>query len=122
MVIVLYIGHYLSKVWRYLSLPSPGFPLPIIGHVHLLMCKESREDPVNFLWNLWKKHQRNGIMYLKSFSLNIVFVGDFDTLKYIYNHPDAQLRTSGDLLGFVKLFYVTNFYIRNWYGLVYKGR
>ena len=34
-------------------------------------------------------------MYLKSFSLNLVFVGDFETLKYIYNHPDAQLRTTG---------------------------
>ena len=96
MLLVLYIGHYVSKVWRYLSLPSPGFPLPIIGHVHLLMSKESKEDPVNFLWNLWKKHQRNGIMYLKSFSLNLVFVGDFETLKYIYNHPDAQLRTTGE--------------------------
>lgn len=97
--LVLYIVHYLSKVWRFLSLSSPGFPLPVVGHVHLLMCKESREDPVNFLWNLWKKHQRNGIMYLKSFSLNIAFVGDFETLKYIYNHPDAQLRTSGTGMG-----------------------
>ena len=31
-------------------------------------------------------------MYLKSFSLNLVFVGEHDTLKYMYNHPEIQLR------------------------------
>ena len=98
MLVVVYISHHVTRVWRHLSLPSPGFPLPIIGHVHLLMSRESKEDPVNFLWNLWKKHQRNGLMYLKSFNLNLVFVGDYDTVKFLYNHPDAQLRTAGGLV------------------------
>ena len=103
MLVVVYISHHVTRVWRHLSLPSPGFPLPIIDHVHLLMSRESKEDPVNFLWNLWKKHQRNGLMYLKSFNLNLVFVGDYDTVKFLYNHPDAQLRTAGGLVNDVMM-------------------
>ena len=91
-VVVLAVSRYLASSWRYLSLPSPGLPLPVIGHIHLLLCQESKNDPVNFLWKLWKKHQRGGVMYLKSFSLNLVFVGEHDTLKYMYNHPEIQLR------------------------------
>ena len=65
----------------------------IFANLRLKLCfKESKNDPVNFLWKLWKKHQRGGVMYLKSFSLNLVFVGEHDTLKYMYNHPEIQLR------------------------------
>merc|ERR1711936_328007 len=56
------------------------------------MTEEGKRDPVMFLWNLYKKHQRNGMMHLRSFNLDLVFVGDFDTLKYIFNHPDCQGR------------------------------
>ena len=42
-------------------------------------------------------------MYLKSFNLNLVFVGDYDTVKFLYNHPDAQLRTAGGLVNDVMM-------------------
>eukprot|EP00092_Neocalanus_flemingeri_P065658 GFUD01079879.1.p1 GENE.GFUD01079879.1~~GFUD01079879.1.p1 ORF type:complete len:438 (-),score=100.01 GFUD01079879.1:38-1351(-) len=34
------------------------------------------------------------MMHLRSFNLDLVFVGDFETLKYIYNHPDCQGRAN----------------------------
>ena len=30
---------------------------------------------------------------MRVFKTNIVYVGDFETLKYIFNHPDVQART-----------------------------
>merc|ERR1719309_447487 len=51
------------------------------------------EDPVNHMWNLYKKNNYKGIMWVRILNLDMAFVGDFDTLKYIFNHPDAQERT-----------------------------
>ena len=95
-LIVLWITQYIKKRWKYMSLGSPGVALPIIGHFHILASsKTAATDPVGFMWNLFKTKSKNGIMYLKIFSMRLVHVGDFDTLKQIYNHPDVQLRLSG---------------------------
>ena len=56
-----------------------------------MMSSEGQKDPVNFLWNLWKKHNQHGMMYLKMFKMSFMFVGDYDTIKYIYNHQDVQV-------------------------------
>jgi len=93
-VLILYVTYYFTTNKKYLCLPSPGLCLPIVGHVYKLACEEGKRDPVNFLWNLYKKHQKNGLMHLRSFSLDLVFVGDFDTLKFIFNHPDCQERVN----------------------------
>merc|ERR1711988_575401 len=95
-IAVLLLTYYFLKPTRHSSLPSPGLALPIVGHVYKLVTQEAREDPVNFVWNLYKKYQRNGLMYLRSFNLDIVFVGDFEAVKYLFNHPDAQLRFLND--------------------------
>ena len=89
-LIILMVSYYFIKNRKYAALPSPGICLPVVGHIYKLMTDEAKKDPVITLWNLWKKYQRNGIMHLRSFNLDIVFVGDFDTLKYIYNHPECQ--------------------------------
>ena len=34
-------------------------------------------------------------MFLKVFNMKMIQVGDFETLKYIYNHPECQLRMTG---------------------------
>ena len=91
-VIILTIAYKLLKPSKHGSLPSPGFPLPVVGHIYKLVTEEAKNDPVNFMWNLYKKYQRGGILYLRLFTINSVYVGDFDTLKYIFNHPDVQLR------------------------------
>merc|ERR1719350_657954 len=92
--VLLYATYYFTTNKKYLYLPSPGLCLPIVGHVYKLTTEEGKRDPVNFLWKLYKKYQRNGMMHLRSFTLDLVFVGDFDTLKFIYNHPDCQERVN----------------------------
>ena len=37
-------------------------------------------------------------MHLNSFGLNLLFVGDFETLKYLFNHPDVQLRFVNEVM------------------------
>ena len=93
-VVLLYATYYFTTNKKYFCLPSPGWCLPIVGHVYKLTSEEGKKDPVNFLWKLYKKHQKKGIMHLRSFTLDLVFVGDFDTLKFIYNHPDCQERVN----------------------------
>jgi len=93
-VFILWVTYYFSSNRKYFLLPSPGLCLPVVGHVWKLMTEEAKKDPVMFTWNLYKKYQKNGMMFLRSFNLNLVFVGDFDTLKYIYNHPDCQGRVN----------------------------
>lgn len=89
---ILLITLCVSKNWKYSHLPSPGYCLPIIGHVHKLMGEESKKDPIGSLWNLYKTCSKNGMLYLSSFNLKIIFVGDFETVKEIFNHPDFQDR------------------------------
>ena len=119
------------------------------GHFFkLLAIKEFETDPVNAMWNMWKKHQKEGMFWMRwemankgcivvvfvdfsilfgccclychsicchchcpalllfenrgnvsntdirkcyrTFSMNLVFVGDHDTLHYLFNHPDVQ--------------------------------
>lgn len=93
-VFILCLAYYFSSNRKFFCLPSPGLCLPVVGHVYKLMTEEGKRDPVMFLWKLYKKHQKNGMMHLRSFTLDLVFVGDFETLKYIYNHPDCQERAN----------------------------
>jgi len=86
--------HYiylLSRKW--FALPNPGLCLPLFGHFFkLLAIKEFETDPVRAMWNMWKKHQQRGMFWMRTFSMNLVFVGDHDTLHYLFNHPDVQGR------------------------------
>ena len=97
-ILVLTLTYHFLKTKRYSSLPSPGYALPVVGHVYKLFTAEAQKDPINFVWKLYKKYQRNGLMHLNSFGLKMVFVGDFETLKYLFNHPDVQLRFSTEAM------------------------
>ena len=77
------------NAWSHL--PSPGLLVPCLGHLSVL---RDTKDPVNFMWNLYNKFSQKGLLYVKIFNLNTVLVGDFDTLKYLFNHPDVQNRAS----------------------------
>lgn len=92
--LLLTLTYLLLKTKKYNSLPSPGLALPLVGHVYKLYSAEAQRDPVNFLWKLYRKYQRNGLVYLKFCTINVVFVGDFETVKYLFNHPDVQLRST----------------------------
>ena len=47
---------------------------------------------MNYLWQLYKKHSKSGLLWTKLFNMNIIHVGDYATMKYIFGHPDAQER------------------------------
>ena len=90
--LLLLLALHLLGTHRFLPLPSAGPCLPFIGHLHLLSSREGREDPVNHLWKLYQKHSRAGMLWTRLLNQDILHVGDFDTIKYIFNHPDAQDR------------------------------
>ena len=53
-------------------------------------------DILRTMCQFYEKYSKDGILFLSTFGLNVVFVGDFDTLKQIYNHPDVQHRAHSD--------------------------
>jgi len=77
------------------KLPNPGICYPFLGHIHKFFTKGMLTDPINGVWEMFKKHQRNGVMWTRSFNINILWVGDFDTLQYLFNHPQIQERNGG---------------------------
>ena len=93
-LLVLCVTILLTRRTRYSQLPSPGPCVPVFGHVHKLLSRECKKDPVNYLWNLYKEHQKHGLMYMKLFTLDFVYVGDFETLKFLFSHADCQGRVN----------------------------
>ena len=89
--LVVFVLHYFTSNRKFFGLPSPGVCLPVIGHAYKMVCKEAQNDPVNFLWDLWKNNNHNGIMWMRMFNMDMALIGDFDTAKYVFNHPDVQV-------------------------------
>ena len=83
---------YKTSKWKYKNLPSPGICLPVIGHSYTMMNKAVLDDLSTGIWNIYEKYQRNGILYMNTFSINSLWIGDFDTLKYVFNLPEVQKR------------------------------
>ena len=59
-----------------------------------MFTKQFKEDASNAFWDMYKKYNRNGIMHLNSFSMDLIFVGDFKTVKYLFNLPEVTARMS----------------------------
>jgi len=92
-VALLWLTKYYVSNRKWFILPNPGPCLPLFGHFFkLLAIKEFETDPVRAMWNMWKKNQQGGMFWMRTFSMNLVFVGDHDTLHYLFNHPDVQGR------------------------------
>ena len=90
--ILLSLYCYKTYVYRYRQFPTPGLCLPIVGHSYKLLSKANIQDPINGLWTLYKQHQRDGMLFLNTFTLDNVWIGDYDTLKYVFNLPEATKR------------------------------
>jgi len=93
-IVVLLLSIFVKRRWKFRFIPSPGVCLPLIGHVYKFDSKTA-EDPVGGLWRLYRKYQKDGMLHMNTFGLNVVFIGDFETLKYVYNHPNVQDRLTG---------------------------
>ena len=77
---------------KYRKFASPGPCFPIIGHCYKLMTKQFRKDPVNQIWKIYKKYQKKGILYFNLFGTDLLWIGDFETIKFIFSHPDGNGR------------------------------
>ena len=91
-VLLLTLYCYKTSTWKYKNLPSPGFSLPVIGHSYKMMNKTVLKDLTNGIWGIYRKYQRNGLLYINTLSLNCLWIGDFDTLKHVFNLPEVQKR------------------------------
>ena len=81
-----------SSQWKYRKFSSPGVCFPLIGHSYRLMNKSASSDVTNSMWELYRKYQRNGMMHINTFTINSIWIGDFQTLKYVLSHSEAQGR------------------------------
>ena len=82
----------IKNPWSHL--PSPGIQLPFIGHLRVLLTDSN--DPINYGWDLYKKFSKDGLLFNSVFNFNTLIVGDFEALKYLFNHPDVQERNSSN--------------------------
>ena len=97
--VVLAITLYCFKTskWRYKNLPSPGLSLPVIGHSYKMMNRTVLKDMTNGIWEIYRKYQRNGLLYINTLSLNCLWIGDFDTVKHVFNLPEVQKRLDDNM-------------------------
>ena len=98
-LILLFFTFYCYKTskWKYKNLPSPGLCLPVIGHSYKMMNKAVLQDLTNGIWDIYRKYQKNGILYINTLSLNCLWIGDFETLKYVFNLPEVQKRINENI-------------------------
>ena len=83
---------------KYGHLGTPGICLPIVGHSYKLFSKSSNNNPAASMWEIYQKYNNNGILYFKTLSINSVWIGDFDSMRYLFNHPDATRRMNQNML------------------------
>ena len=91
-VIALIMVNYVLTNLSWFRLPSLGICFPFLGHIHKFFSKEMVADPVKGLRDMYRKHQRNGVMWTRNLNVDILWVGNFDTLHHLFNHPQVQNR------------------------------
>ena len=90
---LLLLSYLFSKISRKCqAFASPGLRLPLLGHSYKFTTKRFRSDPVNEIWRIYRKYQKEGTMYFKMFNQDTVWVGDFYIIKYIFNHSHGNGR------------------------------
>jgi len=95
-IVTIVLAFLIKKTYKnpWTHLPSPGIQLPFFGHLSVLLTDS--KDPINYGWDLYKKYSKDGILFNTVFNFNTLIVGDFDSLKYLFNHPDVQERNSSN--------------------------
>ena len=100
-ILFFYFRYFLNSKYKHFG--SPGPCLPLIGHSYVMMTKEAKKDPAQRIWSLYKKHQKHGMLYFKSIGMNQLLIGDFETIKYIFNHSDGNGRINDQISRFTKI-------------------
>ena len=91
-VIIFDLIFHKTRNSKYKQFSSPGPCVPILGHTYKMMTEKFRRDPIHELWNIYKEHQRNGMMYFNTFGYENLYIGDFEAVKRIFNHADGNGR------------------------------
>ena len=73
----------ISQPWDLLSIP---WPHPQVLH------KGDGGGSCEGLGDMFRKQQRTGVMWTRNCNMDILWVGDFDTLHHLFNHPQVQNR------------------------------
>merc|ERR1711935_985206 len=86
-----YFLHFYVTNRKFFFFSSPGFCLPFIGHMYTVL--KGSADPINHLWNLYKKHHGGQhLLFVRKMTINFVYVGDISLLKTLLNNPSVQER------------------------------
>jgi len=88
-LLCIYIDWASRKRWRHL--PSPWLRVPFLGHLEFIF---NISDPVNETRRLYNVYSKNGLCYTSFMNVHNVLVGDYDTLRYLLNHPHVQNRVT----------------------------
>lgn len=89
LLLTLLVYYGLIKRWKYWHIAAPAIFIPPFGHIELMI---KPADPIGNFMTLYKKYARKGMFMTNMFGMDNLFVGDYDTLKYLYSHPQVQNR------------------------------
>ena len=67
-VFALVMINYVFSNLPWFRLPNPGICFPFLGHIHKFFTKEIAADPVKGLRDMYRKHQRNGVLWTRNFN------------------------------------------------------
>ena len=109
-LLALAIIYYYSSIKKYLKLPSPSIYIPWLGHIELIL---DANDQLAQFSKVYKKYSKNGLLFVKLFGMDQVLislmlllkfknnvqvlVGDYETMKLLFNNPLVQNRGHTDL-------------------------
>ena len=73
-----------------------------------MVDKASLADPQASMWNMYKQHQKGGLLFLRFgpslnklprfMNFDSVFVGDFETLRHLFSLPEMQDRSNNHII------------------------
>ena len=80
-LLLLWLTHHYITNRKWTKLPSPGICLPVVspitpltlsintppkvGHMMKMVDKASLADPQASMWNMYKQHQKGGLLFLR---------------------------------------------------------
>jgi len=64
-VVCLWLVQHYRASRKWFQLPHPGFYVPGLGHFLRFLNRAMTKDPIQALWDLWKKNQKGGLLWVR---------------------------------------------------------
>jgi len=93
-LVLLVLLYFKSTRNKYSHLPTLPYFVPWLGNLPLLFDKG---DPLNHQARLYRKYSKGGLLYFHIVGLDHILVGDFQVVKYLFNHPNFANRGHAQL-------------------------